>query len=88
MSQYFNPIAALQILNNLEMAPRNCAPQKESCKNIPEGDAGYLIFLVDNGLITVDKEEKLHHITYKGRILLRQAEMLVFAADASVNDKE
>jgi len=86
MSQFFNPIAALQILKNLEMAPKNRAPESVSCQNVPEGHDGYIIFLLDNGLIACDEEAQAHGITYKGRILLRQAEMLVLAEDASVRN--
>jgi len=84
MSQFFNPIAALQILKNIEMAPHNRAPESVSCQNVPDGHDDYIIFLLDNGLIACDEEAQAHGITYKGRILLRQAEMLVLAADASV----
>jgi hypothetical protein len=88
MSQFFNPIAALQILKNLEMAPQNRANESVSCQNIPEGHDGYIIFLLDNGLIVCDEEAQAHGITYKGRMLLRQAEMLVFAEDASVINRK
>ena len=87
MSQFFNPIAALQILKNIEMAPRNRAKEDVSCQNVPEGHDGYIIFLLDNGLIAMDEQAQSHGITFKGRILLRQAEMLVLAADASVRNE-
>ena len=84
MSHFFDPIAALQILKNLEMAPDNRAPESVSCQNVPDRHDAYIIFLLDNGLIACDENTQSHGITYKGRILLRQAEMLVLAADASV----
>jgi len=86
MSQFFNPIAALQILKNLEMAPQNRADESVSCQNIPEGHDGYIIFLLDNGLIAMDEKTQSHVITCKGRILLRQAEILVLAEDFSVRN--
>jgi hypothetical protein len=82
MSQFFNPIAPLQMLKNLDIIPGNRGREDVLCQNIPEGHDGYIIFLIDNGLIAVD--EKSYLITHKGRILLRQAEMLVCATDGSV----
>ena len=82
MSQFFNPIAALQILKNLEMAPCNSGAEDVSCQNIPDRREEYLAFLLDSELIAVDDDA--HSITPKGRVLLRQAELLLLSADVSM----
>ena len=55
-------LAALQILKNLEMAPKNRARESVSLQNIPEGHDGYIIFLLDNGLIACDEEAQAHRL--------------------------
>ena len=81
MSHFFNPIVVLQILKNLEMAPDNRGTVEEAFKDMsdsPEGSrAAYYQFLVNNDLVTGTNSTV--GITFKGRILLRQAEILVFA---------
>ena len=81
MSHFFNPVFCLQILKNLEMLPSNRGTATDAFKDIPHSNA-YGTFLKDNDLIDFDGDNM--GITNKGRILLRQAEILVFESDKKV----
>jgi hypothetical protein len=87
MAHFFNPIIVLQVLKNLEMAPGNRGSASEAFKDVPEFPDGnheaYSTFLSDNDLIAFETTQthKIIVITSKGRVLLRQAEILIFSAD-------
>ena len=83
MDYFFDPIVVLHILKNLEMAPNNAGTVGTAFKNRPdipeEIQESYLNFLEEKELIESDDDR--FTITPKGRIVLRQAEIIVLSTD-------
>jgi len=81
MGYFFDPIVVLYVLKNLEMSPDYSgtidAAFKERHDISADTRASYIEFLEENEL--VDSDDDRYTITPKGRIALRQAEIIVLS---------